>query len=383
MSGHVMATSSPALSWSRRRLLTLATGAAGGAALTALSHPTGAATVFAQPQPEEAAPEGAIIRTIPFEFAVRQGPSAGLSAVGLLLLMLDSDGQILRGRFVSQQGQDLAAVTGQVLGSAVNLAFVLPDGAVIYGTGTSRTKLLTSEGGMDLGGPLVGPQPGDSGDWLGQGDQLVTLDANNTIITSSPLEHVVYATTNANMTPTVYAGRLNTPGNADGNRLSVARFNNPIGLGAQYQGTPAVVLYIADALNQAVRRLGLPNAGLRGGIAPDMVDTIVSADVAKASGISEFRPYDCLYVTIDGTPYVLITDNLNHVIWRAQPAVNQRLTLFAGTVGRPGYTNGDPGAGTFRNPTYLGLIQQGTAVIVADANSANRRVDLRSGRITQ
>lgn len=155
----------------RRRILLRGLGAGGAAAVLGavggLSH-----RAAAQDDNETRV-------TLPFELSVRQGPSAGLTQQGILALAIAGDGAINRGVFVpvvDGQAGDAINVTGQTTGRAVNLLFQLPAGAV-YGVGVAQDDLRTAAGLFDvntgtlsrpfsMGGPFVGPQAGDSGDWF-------------------------------------------------------------------------------------------------------------------------------------------------------------------------------------------------------------------------
>ena len=98
-----------------------------------------------------------------FDATVHQGPSAGLALIGILQFDLDTTGG-LTGTFALEDGSE-ALVAGQVNGRAVNLIFDLGDQRYIYGVGTSLYNVRDEDCGGELGGPLVGPEPGDSGDW--------------------------------------------------------------------------------------------------------------------------------------------------------------------------------------------------------------------------
>jgi hypothetical protein len=98
-----------------------------------------------------------------FDAAVYQGPSAGLALIGTLQFDLDAMGG-LSGSFALEDGNEVLVV-GQVTGRAVNLLFDLGDERYIFGAGTSLNNVRDEDCGGALGGSLVGPEPGDSGDW--------------------------------------------------------------------------------------------------------------------------------------------------------------------------------------------------------------------------
>ena len=98
-----------------------------------------------------------------FEATVRQGPSAGLVFVGQLEVQAAPSGQakaVLRLR----DGTTLPA-TGHVTGQALNLIFVVRQDTYLFGVGTSQRDFHECAG--IWGGPFVGPEQGDIGDWVG------------------------------------------------------------------------------------------------------------------------------------------------------------------------------------------------------------------------
>jgi hypothetical protein len=98
-----------------------------------------------------------------FEATVRQGPSAGLSFVGQLVVRVEPPGQA-RAVLTLRDGATLPA-TGHVAGQALNLIFVVRPDTYLFGVGTSQRDFHECAG--IWGGPFVGPEPGDIGDWVG------------------------------------------------------------------------------------------------------------------------------------------------------------------------------------------------------------------------
>ena len=96
-----------------------------------------------------------------FEATVHQGVDAGWSLVGELTLSVDDSGAA-EGVLTLQDGQTVVAA-GQVNGRAINLVFTVSENTYIFGVGTSLNDFSTCD--SIVGGPLVGPNPGDSGDW--------------------------------------------------------------------------------------------------------------------------------------------------------------------------------------------------------------------------
>jgi hypothetical protein len=111
---------------------------------------------------------------LPFEATVRQGPSAGQDFSGTLAIKIGASGEIETGVLV-HDGTGIPVV-GQITGRAVNLLLTTGDGQYVFGVGTSEADLrlacpeimaagIYAESGA-MGGPFVGPQPLDAGDWL-------------------------------------------------------------------------------------------------------------------------------------------------------------------------------------------------------------------------
>lgn len=97
-----------------------------------------------------------------FEVTVREGPAKGRGVVGTLALAVDPSGAVA-GELLRPHGGRNRFV-GQATGRAVNLLIDLGNGQILYGVGTADSDVRACRIG-DLGGPLVGPGPGDAGDW--------------------------------------------------------------------------------------------------------------------------------------------------------------------------------------------------------------------------
>jgi hypothetical protein len=95
-----------------------------------------------------------------FEAGIYSGPDKGMMLNGKLELNV-SAGKAT-GTLTSADGQQ-TPVSGQIGGQAINLVFKLGEKRYLFGVGTSVSDF--SECGGAAGGPLVGPAPGDSGDW--------------------------------------------------------------------------------------------------------------------------------------------------------------------------------------------------------------------------
>ena len=95
---------------------------------------------------------------------IYQGPSTGLTMIGDLQFDVDGDGS-LTGRFILNEGGGEVPIAGQVNGRAINLIITVAEGKYIYGVGTALNDITSDDCGTAMGGPFVGPEAGDSGEW--------------------------------------------------------------------------------------------------------------------------------------------------------------------------------------------------------------------------
>lgn len=155
----------------RRRFLGLAGASAGGLALAGAFGGLTRTAEHVDAQDASPTPTAVILPSaimsdgrcgLPFELAIRQGPSEGIEVRGMFVFSLDEDGTI-RGVLLGKEGE-VATVTGQAIGEAVALRFDLGGEDVVFGSGASLGELAMCNV-TDMGGSAVGPKPGDLGDW--------------------------------------------------------------------------------------------------------------------------------------------------------------------------------------------------------------------------
>jgi hypothetical protein len=144
----------------RKALGQLAGGGVAAATLAAVG--ASRSPVFAQD-----ATSGGDICAVNFEATVTQGPSADTEYIGLLVLQVGEGGRIDNGALLTADNQ-ATSVVGQINGRAVSLLFTVGDGQTLYGVGVMERDVeegcaALTEG--KLGGPFVGPQAKDGGDW--------------------------------------------------------------------------------------------------------------------------------------------------------------------------------------------------------------------------
>lgn len=134
---------------------------AGDAAQTAITNTTTLTDTTAAVGRGEPGPVHCMID---FEATVRQGPSSGVALRGIFDFKVDEAG-VLYGKLMQADQSEIQAA-GQVNGRAVNLVFELGEDQLVFGVGTAKVRITNDTCGLALGGPFVGPAPGDAGDWL-------------------------------------------------------------------------------------------------------------------------------------------------------------------------------------------------------------------------
>ena len=117
----------------------------------------------------QAQQNNAVSCSLLFVATVHQGPSTGTKLDGTLDFTVDAAGA-LSGK-VTQTNPPEITGEGQVTGRAINLILNLGMngsglGQYVFGVGTALDPIQSKTCGNLLGGPFVGPQPGDSGDWV-------------------------------------------------------------------------------------------------------------------------------------------------------------------------------------------------------------------------
>lgn len=138
--------------------LTVATTATMNTASSAITQTEALTTTTGSGQP------GPVHCLIDFEATVRQGPSSGVALLGVFDFKVDEEG-VLYGKLMQEAGGEILAA-GQVVGRAVHLVFDLGEDQTVFGVGTAKVRITNDTCGLELGGPFVGPAPGDAGDWL-------------------------------------------------------------------------------------------------------------------------------------------------------------------------------------------------------------------------
>ena len=185
----------------------------------------------------------------------------------------------------------------------------------------------------------------------------IALDADGTIFVADRGNRIVRKITSGGVVTTL-AGLFGVNGSTDGTG-NAARFNALTGLAIDRAGN----VYVIDNSNYNVRKITAAGA----------VSTV--AGLAGTSGSTNgvgtaARFNSCYGITVDGNDNVFIADTLNESIRKITP--DGTVTLFAGTAGLPGSTNGLSGITRFYRP-YAICADPANNLYIADTNNQSIR----------
>lgn len=215
---------------------------------------------------------------------------------------------------------------------------------------TSTTLAGTGQGFTD--GPVATARFGSANG--------ITVDSRGVVYVSDTDYHAIRQISTAGIVSTL-AGN-GSAGNVD-NQGTAARFNTPVGIAVDAQGT----VYVADQNNHKIRTItpGGQVSTLAGtGTAGATDGPVASAQFNKPSGVA---------VGPDGTVYV--ADKGNNKIRQIR---NGQVTTLAGT-GTAGRVDGAPTSAQFNQPTGIAIDGSGS-LYIADQGSFTVRV-IRSGQV--
>lgn len=349
-----------------------------------------------------------------FEATVRSGPSAGTALVGYAVFQADASGALVDSHMRTVEGQTLP-VTGRVTGRDVTLRFDLGGGRAVQGTGTLGASIRDCHG--EMRGPLTGPMPGDTGDWLGgDGDVVFVPDgegelalgdgeavtalrgggfttvpdagivladasmglgdaaapppppppppssagqsvmtAGGVLYISNPSQHVIYRALSSFGALTVFAGGLNQPGNVNGAR-SASRFNGPTGIAFDAQRSR---LLVADTGNQQVRAISTSSNSVTTLVARPAVSA-----ASVAAGFAPITSFGTRGVGVTSAGSVVVSDASNHCLWGLNNM--SQTSLLAGRPQMPGTSDGAGTAARFTSPGVVTAGVGGNIALVAE-----------------
>jgi sugar lactone lactonase YvrE len=187
----------------------------------------------------------------------------------------------------------------------------------------------------------------------------VAVDSTGNLFVADTANSVIRKIT-PDGTVTTLAGTPGARGSANGTG-SAARFNDPSGIAVDASGN----LYVADALNQTIRKI--TSAGVVTTLAG--VPGIVGTDDGTGSGALFNHPRG---ITVDPTGNLYVSDSGNSTIRRVTAA--GAVTTFAGLPTVSGLEDGTGFNALFNQPVGLRLDATGNLYVVDNGNATIRRV---------
>jgi hypothetical protein len=163
-------------------------------------------------------------------------------------------------------------------------------------------------------------------------------------VCTDPSGYVYFVTASCNQmfridlsgTTSVYAG-TGTAGGADGDRLTTAQFNSPVGVTTDGSGT----FYVTDSWR--LRKIS------PAGIVSTLAGNGTQGYVDGSGSVARFTfPNNCV---IDPCGDILISESDFHIIRKVKP--NGDTTTYAGVLGTQGYLDGPITTATFQLGPYL------------------------------
>lgn len=166
---------------------------------------------------------------------------------------------------------------------------------------------------------------------------------------------------------TTVAGQVENTGDATGQALTEALFNNPHGIAVDGQG----IVYISDRWNHKIKKYD-PNTGI--------VTTLAgTGDIGRDDGPgSTARFYSPWGITADSAGNVYVADTKNQLIRKVD--TNGMVTTLAGT-GSFGVKDGTVATAKFADPTGIAIATDGTLYVCDHVAHTIRKIST-SGIVT-
>lgn len=206
-------------------------------------------------------------------------------------------------------------------------------------------------------------------------------DISGAIYLSDPVNNVIFKRARPTSPATLFAGRTGERGLQNGPRLNAA-FAGPVGVAVDNR--PQGGIYIADALNHSIRKVGFNDevsTVLGNGQAGVMTADTTAFEAAR------FNAPQGVAVDVGGNLYVADTDN--HAIYIVD-FDRREVRLLAGQPGRSGKLDGKGRSALFSNPRALAISQLSRTfgsnaedgIFVADSGNNRIRFITRDGRVS-
>jgi hypothetical protein len=213
----------------------------------------------------------------------------------------------------------------------------------------------------------------------------MAVDPSGNVLIADSHDHVVRRVDHTSGAITTIAGTEKTPCSAapcgDGGAATSATLNNPVGAALDASGN----VLIADSGDHVVRRVDHAS-GVITTIAGTEKTPCSAAPCGDGGAATSAKLNDPLWVAVDGSGNVLITDSGDHVVRRVDHASGV-ITTIAGTEktlcsAAPCGDGGAATSATLTNPAGVTVDASGNVLIADSSDDVVRRVDRSSGQIT-
>ena len=246
-------------------------------------------------------------------------------------------------------------------GDSQNVTVTFAPTAVATYTGNVTVNSNAEDGtntiaASGVGLPVVVPSPDGytwtSMPWSFAACRSVAVESGGAVYAVDGSKHTIRQGANH------FAGVQNIAG-SDNGALATATFMGPLAVASDGTGSLYVLDYASDDRYYAIRK-----------IAGGMVSTLVSGWQA---GFSSPRDLAC-----DASGNVYVSDNDNVI---RKVTAGGAVSVFAGSSGSPGRTNGIGSAARFYNPSGLAMDATGSFLYVADGSEI-RKVEIATANVT-
>jgi hypothetical protein len=259
--------------------------------------------------------------------------------------------------------------SGSADGQGTAASFNIPLGVGVDGSGNvyvadynnDTIRKITSGGAVTTIAGVV--KTGGFVDGQGTGAQFygpydVVVDGSGNLIVSDEINNTIRKITSGGAV-TTFAG-IAQAGYADGTG-DAARFNRPTGVAVDHSGN----YYVADDYNYTIRK-----------VTPSGVVTTVAGtpgDAGSANGTGSAALFNGPFrVVADSSNNLFVTDYTNNAIREITPG--GVVSVFAGTVGVAGSTDGTGTGAKFNGPLGICVDSSGNFYVVEQQNNTVRKI---------
>src|ERR1044071_7473887 len=271
----------------------------------------------------------------------------------------------------------LAGTTGTNDGTGSDARFYLP---AYVAVGTTGTVYVTDNGnytirkmtptGTNWGVTTIAGLAGVPGSTDATGSNARFRDAEGIAVDGAEQLYVADAGANdeirkitpmgGNWSVTTLAGFTGNPGTNDGTGTS-ARFNNPLGIVADFDGNS----YVADTGNDTIRKIA------PGAVVGTLAGLATNAGAADGTG-NHARFNSPQGITVDHFGNLYVSDTFNTMIRKVTAA--GVVTTIAGSAGSAGNADGNGSRARFNKPDGVALDAMGNLYLADAENHTIRKV---------